>query len=347
MDLILNTTAIKRLIYLLLINFVCFYSLTILNDKEAYWLVWIAVLLTLNITGDSFWQRTVTIFITGLLTAVLVITVGRYANFYITCLVSTIVIFILSLISQYYPRYFVSVFIISLLILISVSFPVNWQQLNLRYNYLILGALITVMVHFIFLTNYYTNELNYAFIQCLTQLRDLNKEIFATLLEPHYKTQLYLFERRLHMQKNNYIRWIDRLRVMSCLNKAKNKTKNFKWDQYHHQLNNLYDVLLDYSQLRYRLSDYSTLELCRSEMTALFVATDTLFYSLTDKALSEEIPNFLQALNEQIKRFEENFLHVLQVSAADPMVFLLFIASIKNLRKHLEDFYSKILAETN
>src|SRR3990167_1811350 len=85
----------------------------------------------------------------------------------------------------------------------------------------------------------------------LVHLKRLNQEIFSCFLQPEYSDNIYLFERRIHLQKNKCIRAIYRLHDVGIVS----------------QLNELYANLMDMAQLRRRVKDYTLFDICRPELT--------------------------------------------------------------------------------
>lgn len=133
------------------------------------------------------------------------------------------------------------------------------------------------------------------------QLESLNNKIFSCFLEPDYPQNEYLYERRLHMQKNK------------CIKKIRNT---------HSFYEKLFIIMLDYAQLRQRVSDHHTFSLCRVELIAIQQAINHLLQSPAKL-------NYIETFEEKINRFEDIYQNVLRVTAPDPLVFMLFIDSLR------------------
>jgi hypothetical protein len=139
-------------------------------------------------------------------------------------------------------------------------------------------------------------------VEALPCLAALSEEIFSCFLQSEYPDALYLYERRLHIAK---------LKCMRVLTP---------------DLYPLYESLLDCAQLRSRIGDHHTFGACAQELRA--IATD-LSKALTD-------PKFNRAqLETSINQLEDSYHNVLQIAARDPVVFLLFINSLKNIYAEL------------
>lgn len=137
-------------------------------------------------------------------------------------------------------------------------------------------------------------------------LRRLNQTIFSCFLDPSYPDNLYLFERRIHQQKRKFMR-----AIIKCRN-----------IQQATNLNQFFDAMMNYSQLRWRVTDFNVFSICAKELNALSQAIDSLI--VTDQKNTVEVVEALQQL-------EDIYQQVLQISSPDPLAFLLFIAGVKAL----------------
>lgn len=134
-------------------------------------------------------------------------------------------------------------------------------------------------------------------------LRSLNQAIFSCFLDSAYQDNLYLFERRIHLQKRNFMRAIMKVSGSSLVH-----------------FNLLFDCMMNYAQLRWRITDFTVLSVCAKELNALCQAIDA---SLAQKK------NAASQLMFAIQQLEAVYQQVLQISSPDPLAFLLFIDGIK------------------
>jgi len=171
------------------------------------------------------------------------------------------------------------------------------------------------------------------FIITLRALQELSEEIFSCLLQTDYPQQIYLYERRLHLQKNKVIAAFAQLsRVLLCRSNQP-EAKQQLAQIILLQCNKLYDLLLDCAQLRWRLTDYTALGLCSVEISGVLNALIVLFSSLKKSCLSAEQVVDINILEQKINQLEENYQQVLQVTTPEPLVFLLFIFSLKDFSR--------------
>lgn len=154
----------------------------------------------------------------------------------------------------------------------------------------------------------------------LSHLRRLNQDIFNCFLLPEYASHLYLFERRLHLQKKH---------VMQAIAKLDGPADR----QARVYLDQLYDGMLDYAQLRRRVTDATVFEICKKELIDIQNDIDQLLFGMIRK-------NDLDTMSfiNHIQRLEDQYHQVLHVVAHEPLVFLLFIFSLKLFSEKINEF---------
>jgi len=152
------------------------------------------------------------------------------------------------------------------------------------------------------------------------QLSALCADVFSCLLDPAYPENRYLYERRIHIQKSKC------LEVLLNLKKARNDT------QYKKQ----FDSIMACSQLRWRLSDYTALQVCHLEMKSLDQALQRVFSAMYKRTSPDLLRESIDYLISQIERLEENYHHVLTVTSKEPVVFLYFIYQLRQFCDQFE-----------
>src|SRR3990167_5161070 len=91
----------------------------------------------------------------------------------------------------------------------------------------------------------------------------LNAQIFESFLQEDYQENIYLYERRLHEEKNHCLRGLDLL-----WKKVEGKTAKSLLLKYDF----LYAIMLDYAQLRDRVIDHTVFSLCQNELQDIMKA---------------------------------------------------------------------------
>lgn len=345
MDLILSASSIKRLVYLILVTGVTFFmAFYLLATSESHWLVWSCLVLSLITIGDTVLTRVAIIFITGLTIAIAVFISGVAAS---SLVFLSAYLFLLTafniFLAQRYPTYALLFFLVSLFAILA-AIPVIPLTLNAdRTLYILAGAFISGFFQILFAFNFIHDELRICLQRVLTSLARLTDETFSCFLRPEYVDNIYLFERRLHVQKYKFMQAMDKLRNLA---KAAEGTMHLAEKETIQQtitrLEQLFDAVIDCSQLRRRVSDHTTFEVCAVELKAISKDIERIFAEMIEMPKNKKRELDTSQLASDIKRFEENYLNVLQVTAREPLVFLLFISSLSGLREALEAFYTNL-----
>jgi hypothetical protein len=228
-----------------------------------------------------------------------------------------------------YSCYRYPLFIINFLAILAIWSAPSLSQ-NLFRVMLVLGVTALICFFYILWTLlFYRSQLRIDTIRALQELNLASREIFSCFLQPDYAANIYLFEKRLHLQKNNFMRSLYKLQAMGRSSYTK---------KYLNKIDELFDILMDCSQLRRRVSDHTVFALCVNELSAISQEIDKLFGEMilavkTKLEVVDSIP-----LAEKIKMFEDNFLNVLRVTAREPLAFFLFIMSLKAFREAAASF---------
>jgi uncharacterized membrane protein YccC len=294
-------------------------------SPENYWLLWIALTFAGITSGTSLLTRVRAILLTSLLTLISVTIASALTTSFVP-----LVIFIALMsgattyAAQRYPNYNYPLFLITTYTLIAAYFPTS--SINLRAMNIALGISIVLISQIIFLP--ILNRVRWQTLLATTarQLEELTQEIFTCFLEADYAENKYLFEHRIHVQKN---------KVLYILNQLKKAASTKPQHDKINQLRNLYILLIDAGQLRNRIKDYSVFQVCHTELLKIknAIKKNLAEVSKTYKNASEVDTN---DFSEHLIQLEDNYTHVLQVAAPDPLAILLFIITLKNLRDELE-----------
>ncbi len=351
----------KEILYLIIVACLAlsfnFFAISV--GQHTYWIMLAALMCSLLLLQDNFKFHLYSILITGFLAAIFVsLKVSYFAVLPALAVYLAFITFIAMFVGQRYLAWFLPSFIINVCVLLSVLYPAVNEKIYIG-NYLFAnniargffiaeGALIAWIPQVLLWGNIFrrANKIIYndfygEIIAVLGLFRQLNKTIFACFLDPAYQENIYLFERRIHVFKNKIIESTLQLRNLLQTKYISNKTE-FVYAVNHLDL--LFDVVLQYAQLRRRVTDNTIFAVCVAELTAV---QDEI-----EKLLSDMIATFphkkyhLRADNlfEAIKRFEEIYQNVLRVTSREPLVFLLFIASLQDVCKELAAFYTALLA---
>lgn len=342
MDLHFSSLSVKRLIYLTLVALAVYLIKPHLCSSQDYWLVWAAFLLSLITSGDSFKRRITMIIITGFTAAFVSFIAGCLAPILIfTALYLFIVTLVCVIVSQLYSQYFLPAFIINLFAILSGAASISLAENAERFVLISIGIAIAALLQIIFYPYFVRNELQSCILISLLNLKKLNKEIFSCLLEPEYSDNIYLYERRLHASKNNFLQALSRLRDITQLAEIKlNDAEKASQELLLLNLDLLFENMMDYSQLRRRVTDHTTLSLCFQELTNISREIDKSIDGVMDHISHKKYYPDPKKLTQYINQLENNYHNVLQIASREPLVFLLFVDSLNAFARKLGELYS-------
>jgi hypothetical protein len=228
-----------------------------------------------------------------------------------------------------YPYYRSPLFVVNFSVILAACVSPFLSQNLYRVMAVLIATALAVFLHIFVKSMFYRRELRVDTIKALQELNLASREIFSCFLQPEYAANIYLFEKRLHLRKNKFMHAMHKLQ--SVMDSSNANTYVAKIDQ-------LFNILMDCSQLRRRVSDYTVFALCDTELSAISLEIDKLFAEMilavkTQLDVIDSIP-----LEEKIKLFEDSFVNVLRVTAREPLAFFLFIMSLKAFREAAASF---------
>lgn len=329
MDFRLRAITIKYFLYLFMVSISIFAVQSYFQDRQAYWLIWTGLGLALIYPSDNFKRQLCNIIFTGLLLAALIFVTGFFTSkgwllaFYLIVITYFFVFF-----GRLYSTALFATWVVNLLVIVASSFNVTSIQNNQRIFFILLATLIVLLWQSIFWPYFYHQRWRACVVSVLENLHALNNEIFSCLLQPAYTTNIYLFERRLYLQKEKTLHAFNQLKNEMDRIKIENRSPENNHSELFAQLRLLYDIMLDYSLLRLRVTDHTTFGICAQSLTEIVSEIDNAFIEVKSIFLHKKFHIKAELLPKKIKEFEENDQHVLQVAAREPLAFLLFTASL-------------------
>lgn len=344
MDLVSTSAAIKRLIYLSVVTALAFLFQSQVATPTACWLVW-AMLLAALITTHHTWSKRLITMVTSCLLATAGVLISSYIAAFIPllCLYLFLVTVVCMYLSEKYPSFLYPFFLINLLILLSSGF-VSEELENLeRSIFVLMGFSAAIVLQMLWWPFSYKDDLRQSLQTTIACLRKLNRDIFACL-QVDYSENIYLHEKRIHASKNQFIQSIANARALFKAKAAGlNEAERSKTETALIMTDKLFDLMLDYSQIRRRVTDTNTFTLCGEELTAIGNEIDQnlcdVMHLLRHKKV---IVN--SKLDLLAKHLENNYQNVLRVSAREPLVFLLFMFSLKAFNEEIGKWVKELNA---
>ena len=335
--------SIRRLFYLLLVTCAAFAAHACSCNPQSYWLVLSALILSLITIGDTFSRRVFAITLTGVACTLSVLISGIISG---VPIIQAVFLALLTVgcvyVGQYFSRYFLLFLTINLFALVSGTMPASLPQVTDRMMFVFCGMVIAIFFQIVFLPGFLRHELRSWLRKALLRLAATNQEIFSSFLRAEYANNLYLFEKRIHVQKNKYMQTMEALREVASQASAALKHEEARvLKKLLDELDYIYSIILDCAQLRRRVSDYTIFNLCYNEMTAIAQEINKLVLAVISVYAYQNNQIDVLALAVKIRHLEDNYQNVLQVTAREPLVFLLFIASLKILNEELVKLYEE------
>ena len=225
-----------------------------------------------------------------------------------------------------YTQYFIYFFSITLITMILNGAHLTWQH---EVHFIVCGGAIAVglvFLQWLLIPGFRVRAVRSCRIKTLHALDGMSQALFVCLTNTDYKEDLYVFERRIHVQKTKYFSRVYRLiRLKNCHSEHLPEVR-------------LFNLLMECAQLRRRVSDHTIFSLCRNELLAIAKAMSQIFCNMkwVIQQKSEVIDT--EILNEQINQLENLFYSVINVASREPLAFLLFIAGLHAFCEEANDF---------
>lgn len=329
MDFIYTTLSVRFLLYFLTVTSCAFLAYFYINNA------WI-ILATISFSWFALVEKNAA---RGILLTLMIVILSLFLvdllpkNIFVLSSFLFIVIFSGMLIIARWREDSYLIFLILLFNLLALSAP-NKPTLLMASGILI-GALIVIVWQVIFLGKL-QNKLRANFIIGLHQLRNLSMDLFACFQLANYREQFYLYERRIHLAKINFLHNLGQFKWR--VNQLRDAKDQHNWQNIADQLERFFDHLLAVATLRWRVSDTTIFELCQDEMRDIEKSLTTIF-SMLKKSRTKQFTDEINQFEQRIAALEALYERVLQVSAKEPFAFLLFIKQLKHLPKAMQNFY--------
>jgi len=277
---------------------------------------------------------------TGMAASLSVFLAGNFAWYFpLSVLYLSLVTLICVYVSQAHPKYFFPAFIINVFTIISAGMAASLIESINRMAWMDVGLLLALFYQILFYPYFIQNEIRAYFILALQKLKKLNTDIFACLLDAEYPDNHYLYEHRIHKQKNCFMVIMLRLREMdNILHKKISLSEKVAHEQRLDQLNLLFDNMLDYSQIRRRVTDYSTFSVCSQELKSIKTEINRSIDGAIANMGNKKLYLNTESLVQQINQLESSYHNVLQIASREPLTFLLLIDSLTAFSKNLDEF---------
>lgn len=222
-----------------------------------------------------------------------------------------------------------------LLLLIFAAYELPVESFPQRPLYIGIGALIALFWRMLFCMRVTSCLMRSHWQRLLYRTQRLSADIFACLLENDYSEALYLYERRVHVSKDLVLQSLLQLRDMTSepqLTAAQQENLQAQCDKFDDVISHLFAC----AQLRYRVSDPNVFAVCRPELMGVAAALQQIFQQMRNNLTHQKKALPTSLVETAIARLDDSYQNVLQISAPEPLVFVLFMADLRALVADME-----------
>jgi hypothetical protein len=309
------------------------------NLAQGYWLV-LATLLGLQVSVSATTTRKIFLLAGSAVAASLFIFFTIFLhNVWLAAIFLALTTFIAVAAGLWFTDLWCAVLVVNLFAILAVSFPVYLTAGLQRIVCVIAGYSIAALIQFIFLRRSRVLALRSLLASSLRDLLDLNQTFFSFYLHRDYNSQMFVYEKRLHENRRDFLYNITRAREFLLEQPAYTAVLA--------DIEQIYEIILALGLVLYRVHDHSTFEVAGKEFSALEIAITTALQLLAANLRTGKYGEILgQELPEAIRDMEEVNRNALQVVAADPLVFMLFIQDLTTLDSRLVQLATAIAEVT-
>lgn len=335
----------RRLIYFIIVSFLAIFAASLFSYSQTCWLIWSAVGLSLVTAGNTFLQRSISIASTGVLLAASTLLFTWLSSFplllFIFLPIATISIIYLMTKKE---NWLLSLYLLNFFILLAVLSDNN-LTLNVKHAQLILlGTLIALLPQIIFWPHFISNQVKQTMLVSIQELQELINVVFFALLENDYPEKQYVYEKRIHTQKTKLIAARQQLQNLVKKNKHYSETKKNILTNLLNQFDLLYESFITCAQVRWQVTDHTIFGVCEQDLAGIVQEINRAFAEFIKiLGVKNKLHADLTILTIKINQLEYTYQNVMQVTAREPIIILLFIANLQAFAKEIIDFNGQLI----
>lgn len=329
---------IKRLLYLIATVLSVAILFLTMHLTDGAWLLISAVLFMSLSFDEPLSRRAKTMLITGV-AAMLLVMAGAVLLvwFPLSLLYIALVTGVCSYLGSSYAQFAYPFFIINILVLFSLQGDAGLES-GLEHAAAIFSSLAVAWCAQIILLPFFArDEYRYAERRLFRAFGKLTTDLFNCLLEPAYPDNVYLFERRIHKQKIQCL-----IQIAMVVKYAPRRYDAAPGREA--QL--FFEILMDIGQVRRRVTDHTAFGICASELSQIESDVVRIFDACAAGKPYADLVPLIAGLGRAIERLEGTVEQVIRVASREPVVFVLFVASLKALlrqfRNAIEDGMTEV-----
>jgi hypothetical protein len=174
-----------------------------------------------------------------------------------------------------------------------------------------------------------------ALTHCFRALEKLQRVFFAGYLQQDYLVRQMQYEKIIHQKRTALVSAILRMRHLL----SKKIDLGIVYPAIFSRINHLSEIIFSLNQLRFRVKEEAVFKICAVEMQGIAEVSGRLFNQLVKSRRKKNAFIPVDRLLDKIHDFETISNRTLQVVAAEPLVFLLFVQDLYALHDELNAVY--------
>ncbi|MHB1948916.1 MAG: FUSC family protein [Gammaproteobacteria bacterium] len=300
-----------------------------LNWPQGYWIVLIAMLLSQVQVDDILLRNLLFVFICGIS---LVLNVYIANDITMNDVLLPLYLFLTTFASVYIgflkSKFFLAAFIINIVGIISAGIPVSDEFLFFRVEGVLLGVVVGIVITILFVPTSQRSLIRQQFIETLMNMNELQKKTFFVYFKRDYTQKHFLYEKELHQLRE---------KVLISLQRITQQQVGFD------TLQHLFEITVTLGELRYRVKDSATFEVCEKEFQSVSDNMSRIFQQLIKKIRGKKIVDLsLEQFALAIESVETIYRSTLQVVSKEPLIFLIFIQDLFAMYDEFNSLSDKI-----
>lgn len=229
---------------------------------------------------------------------------------------------------------FFATFVINMLGIISAGNPAAPEDLITRIGCVLVGTVVALIITAIIWPPRSTHLLRQQFVDCLEEMDKLQQQIFSIYLKRDYPERHFYYEKKLNHEQQYLFCVMEKARFL--LTKLK-KPQAEKFKPVFSDLSELFEIIISLGNLRYRVKDYATFEVCEKEFLLVTKNLSNMLMLLAQKICGEaKINETSFNFKPYVQALEAIYSGALRVVSKEPIVFLIFMQNLNALETNLK-----------
>lgn len=220
------------------------------------------------------------------------------------------------------------VLLVNVAAVLSIYDVVSFSVAGERALAVLCGVLMAAVAQVVLVPHFKRDEYNRIRKITFYHLRHYATAVFDSLTSADYPDAVYYYERCLHKEK---VKCMHGITALIRLEQEGMGEPGFTATQ----IQNIFALLVDISQIRRRNSDHTAFALCAPELVNLEQVIVQLLDACARQNI-EQLSQLLEVLQSRVMQLDDNLENIIKVAAREPVVFVLFRTALQKLYDDVE-----------